>query len=187
MTADLPSPELLRKLLRYEPETGKLFWRERMPDMFRYGKQTANHNCRRWNSRFAGTEALTAVDRGGYRHGDIFGRKVKAHRVAYAIYYGTWPENEIDHIDGVCDNNRIVNLRAATSTDNKRNQKLSSKNTSGVVGVSWHNPTRKWRAYINDATGRKYLGLFTAKAEAISARKVAEIHFGYHENHGRIE
>ena len=30
----LPSPEVLRQLLCYEPDTGKLFWKERSRDMF---------------------------------------------------------------------------------------------------------------------------------------------------------
>jgi hypothetical protein len=54
----LPDQETLLKLLRYEPETGKLFWRPRTPDMFPEGEKSAKHNCNVWNSNNAGKPAL---------------------------------------------------------------------------------------------------------------------------------
>ena len=57
-TKPLPSQEVLRQLLRYEPETGKLFWRERTPDMFSADGRDPEWKARNWNSKLAGREAF---------------------------------------------------------------------------------------------------------------------------------
>lgn len=185
MTDELPPTELLRKLLRYEPETGKLFWKERSVDMFSDGKQTAEHNCASWNEKYAGKEAFTAGDR-GYKQGLILGRNYKAHRVIWALVNGEWPDN-IDHINGIRDDNRIDNLRSVSQAENNRNAKRRSNNTSGVCGVHWYKRGNKWVAQIRADGNIKHLGYFTDFDDAVAARKEAEIEHGYHENHGRDE
>lgn len=185
MAKSLPPPELLCKLLRYEPDTGKLYWRERDVDMFVDGGHTAKHSCAKWNSRFAGKEAFTA-DSHGYKVGDIFDRTYKAHRVIWAIVHNEWPDT-IDHINGISDDNRIDNLRSVSQAENLRNAKRPSNNTSGVCGVVWNKAANKWQAQIGTGYKVKNLGLFTDFDEAVAARKTAEIKYGYHENHGRNE
>ena len=186
MTAEnLPSPEFLRKLLRYDAETGKLYWRERTPDMFIGGEHSAEHICNRWNSRFADKEAFTASDNNGYKLGRISGRNYKAHRVIWAIFYGEWPNEQIDHISGVRDDNRISELRAVTHAENNKNQKRRSDNTSGVVGVDWCKGDRKWRARIRMSGKVKHIGYFVDFSEAVAARKAAEVEYNFHPNHGR--
>ena len=66
-TKSLPSPEMLNKLLRYDAETGKLFWKERHPSFF----EGCEIKSKRWNNRFSGKEALTAIETYGYKHGHI--------------------------------------------------------------------------------------------------------------------
>jgi hypothetical protein len=183
MTKDLPSPELLRKLLRYEPETGKLFWRERPAEMFPGVKYGAAHSANMWNTRFAGKEAFTAYA-DGYKAGSLFGRKYKAHRVIWAISYNQWPD-QIDHMNGVQDDNRLENLRNVSHVENGRNQRKSIANTSGVTGVCWRDRDKKWVAKIKVAGHSKHLGHFDDKDIAIAARKAAEAHFGFHFNHGK--
>lgn len=187
MSKELPSPELLRKLLRYEPETGKLFWRERQVEMFTDGKYSAERSCAAWNSALVGKEALAAPHKEGYKQGRIFGRIYLAHRVIWAMVYGEWPLKCIDHISGVRDDNRIENLRAVSQAENSKNQKRRSNNISGVTGVIWHRPTQKWQAYIKINGNQKHLGLFTALNEAAAVRKAAEAEHGYHPNHGRVD
>lgn len=181
---DLPTPEELRKLLRYEPDTGKLFWRARSVALFSStGRRSANHACALWNSRFAGKEAFTADDGGGYKSGGIFCRLHRAHRVIWALHHDEWPTHEIDHINGVKDDNRIVNLRDVSHIENSRNTRRSSNNTSGHMGVGWNKARGKWEARIK--VGRQiYLGLFDVFEDAVAARKAAEIKYGFHENHG---
>ena len=178
----LPRQEVLRWLLRYDPETGALSWRPRPADMFG-GDERA---CRWWNSRFAGKPALQHVGNHGYRKGSLFRRPVLAHRIIWKMLTGDEPES-IDHINGDRTDNRERNLRSIPAADNARNRAINKNNTSGVLGVYWYRPSRKWRAAIHDPVGYRqvHLGTFTSKAEAIAARKRAEMEYDYHENHGR--
>ena len=179
------TPEVLRQLLRYDPETGKLFWQERGREWFNASAtRSRSHNCNAWNSRFAGKAALTADHICGYLHGAILGHTFTAHRVAMAVFHGEFP-CMVDHINGDKKDNRSINLRAVTKRENMKNTKKRSDNESGVVGVSWYAATDKWEAFINSSDGRVRLGYFAEKGDAITARKSAEVEYGYHPNHGR--
>ena len=175
----LPSAEDLRQLLIYEPDTGKLFWRERPQGMF-----SCERDCRAWNARYAGREAFTPR-RGGYLMGKIFSRTHSAHRVIWCLFFGAWPSKQIDHINGDRSDNRIGNLREVSHTENMRNQKLHITNSSGHAGVYWMGKDRVWRASIWRDGRRKYLGSFVRKDDAVRARLRAEQEFGFHQNHGR--
>ena len=179
MTKDLPSPELLRKLLRYDAETGKLFWLHRPRSMF-----TSDRVFSSWNSRFSGNEAFSTIKKDGYMCGGMLSKTFKAHRVAWALYFGQWPEFEIDHINGDRSDNRIKNLRSATKSINQRNSALPSNNTSGHHGVSFDKLTGKWRAWIAINGKFKHLGLFFDIEDAISARRCSEAGLGFTERHG---
>lgn len=178
------TPELLRTLLRYEPDTGKLFWLKRDVSFFEDGEKTASHSCNCFNGQFAGKEAFTCVGGRGYKTGAIFGRPYLSHRVIYALYHGYWP-GEIDHKNHNRSDNRIENLREVTHIENHKNRSLNSTNTSGFNGVSFNKRNKKWMARIRHEGESRYLGLFTDIASAIAARKAANIKYGYHENHGK--
>ena len=80
-----------------------------------------------------------------------------------------------DHVDRNALNNRKNNLRPATARENARNSSISSRNTSGIIGVSYYKPGNKWRAYINDDDGNFIsLGYYFDKNDAIKARLKAE-------------
>lgn len=80
-----------------------------------------------------------------------------------------------DHIDRNALNNRRSNLRPATAQENARNQSISRRNTSGIIGVGYYKPGNKWRAYINDDDGNFVsLGYYFDKNDAIKARLKAE-------------
>lgn len=81
-----------------------------------------------------------------------------------------------DHIDRNPLNNRRYNLRKATRQENSRNQSKSTRNTSGVVGVSWYKRYNKWRAYIKTEKSIT-LGYFDNKDDAIRARLMAEVKY----------
>lgn len=180
----LPSPEVLRQLLRYEPDTGKLFWLPRGPEWFRSENPRARGQVKVWNARYAGRPALEALSQ-GYRVGRLFDVLVRAHRVIWAMTTGAWPEGEIDHINGDRADNRMENLREVSSGENGRNKGLRADNTSGQVGVSWSRLEGKWKVLIW-RNGKPYSrGTFTNFVDAVRSRKAAEAEFGFHENHGR--
>jgi len=164
--ADRLSPEYLHQRLRYEPSTGKLFWRH-----------WPAHGAL-WNTRFAGKEAFTADNGKGYRQGMVDGRMLKAHRVIFAMVYGHWPA-EIDHINRDRANNRIENLRDVSRVENMRNKSMYGRNTSGATGVDWHKQIGRWQARIGVEGRLVYLGLFDDFAAAVAARKAAEVEYGY--------
>ncbi len=155
----LPSQEVLRQLLRYEPETGKLF---RLP-MSEAHIVTTDARGPAWaaqafNARYAGQEAFTYSDRRGYRHGKVFGLKYQAHRIIWKMVYGEDP-NQIDHINGDQSDNRLVNLRACTNAENARNYAKRKPGASQYRGVSWVARDKRWVASINVAgKGRIALG-----------------------------
>lgn len=184
MSRGLPPPELLRKLLRYEFDTGALYWLKRTPDMFSDGAQPRHHICARWNSRWAG-RLLTSRDKDGYIVARFHGRRMLAHRAIWALTCGKWPDLDIDHINGARDDNRIKNLREVPRRENARNAEIRSDNKSGVVGVSWDNGRGRWVARIGAEAGYRFLGYFDVMEDAVKARKSAEDEHGYHENHGR--
>jgi hypothetical protein len=180
-----PSPSVLRQLIDYDHETGALVWRVRHGSFFTDGEKSAIQSMRRWNTRYAGKPALNCKGNAGYFKGVIFGEAYLAHRVAWAIYSGSWPENEIDHINGDRLDNRIANLRSVTSQENSKNVSIGSRNTSGTIGVHWREDQSRWVASINKKGKLKYIGSFKSKNEAIQARAKANLEYGYHANHGR--
>jgi hypothetical protein len=120
----------------------------------------------------------------GYISIMVNGHAYKAHRLAWLLHYGKWPDNQIDHKDQIRCNNWISNLREASLEDNARNHSIQSNNSTGVVGVSLHKALNKYSAYITVSKKRIHLGVFATIEEASAARKSAEVHHGFHENHG---
>lgn len=167
-----PSLRSLRDALRYDEETGKLYWRQR-PD-----------RSNQWNSRYAEREAFTATARNGYKVGRLEGQNFYAHRIAYAIWHGEHPSADVDHVNGRRDDNRIANLRSVSRSVNQRNKKWRTNGCSGAVGVHWRADLKKWVASIGVNKKTLYLGAFREKAKAIAARQNAEAANGFTERHG---
>jgi hypothetical protein len=177
----IPHQERLRQLLNYDADTGELSWRERPLADF------ANQSLRAqksWNTANAGKPALCLLNKAGYKRGTLEGCSVLSHRVIWKYVHGEEPD-QIDHIDGNRQNNRLVNLRGVTAAINRKNAAMMRRNKSGQMGVFW---TQRWPQYPGRwiaTIGTKRLGSFETKEAAIAARKAAEIAHGYHENHGR--
>ena len=107
-----------------------------------------------------GKEAGT-VDTTGYKRFKFKGKMYAAHRVVWAIYKGSLPEGNLDHINGNKRDNNIHNLRLCTPSQNQANQKKSIKNTTGH----------------KDVTFVEKLGLYRVRVSIDRKR----YEFGYHE------
>jgi hypothetical protein len=156
----------VKDVLRYNPDTGDFTWRV----------------SRRGTAR-AGSVAGSINDRGYWRV-MYCGKSHYAHRLAWLYMHGEFPPGEIDHINHIKDDNRLSNLRLATSKDNNRNRGLSSSNTSGFTGVVWHKRNCKWRAQMKRNCKSITLGEFDNIEDAVAARRAANIKYKFHKNHG---
>lgn len=173
--------ELLDELLICRPEEGELVWRVRTFEHF-----SEAHVWKTWNIRYAGTLALNAIDGLGYKSGTIKGVRLKAHRVIWSMTHRQWPSDDIDHINGNRQDNRIDNLRCVTRHENTKNRAVQKNSTSLVPGVTWLTRNKKWRARITVSGNRIDLGLYDTFEDAVMVRKSAEQMYGFHPNHGRV-
>ncbi|NBF83881.1 HNH endonuclease [Enterobacter cloacae] len=155
MNIDAYAPELLCSLFRYDAETGRLF----------HAVDRVGTNKRIYVN--AGELADTATDSAGYRRVSvrINGKThmLYAHRVAFIIANGGIPVGmQTDHINGIRDDNRLINLRAVTPQENQHNYRKAK-------GYSRHSCSGRWEAYIRVGGVRRHLGLFATEAAARSA------------------
>jgi hypothetical protein len=163
---DIPV-EFIRESLNYDPLTGVLTWLMRPSEHF----VTA---LGEWSflKCFAGKRAGCATPQNRWIVGLTYegrGRHILAHRIAWVLMTGAWPEHEIDHRDGDGLNNRWLNLRPATSLQNQQNRVLSTRGVSGLHGVTWHAAARKWRARITVNYHQHLIGYFDTPEEAHAA------------------
>lgn len=181
------TPELLAELrerLDYDPETGVFVWKDAKPEHFSDSDRwSASSKCKAWNARHSGEIA------GSYNsHGYLILRcrniGIRCHRLAYAFIKGNWPIYQIDHDNGVRNDNRFADLFDKTNAQNSKNQKLPSNNSSGHVGVKLA-PSGRFQAYIKFRGKGINLGLHNTFDEAVATRKAAEVKYGFHPNHGR--
>ena len=152
--------------LRYDPDTGDLWW-------------TKQNRSGRQFEKPAGSFYKTS----GYiyiksRVGLVVYRCL-AHRVAWFIHYDVWPKDQIDHINGDRTDNRIVNLREATGSENQGNRKIHEGGTSKYKGVSWKKQYSKWVAKIVVNHKNIHLGYYDNEEKAALAyNKAALEYFG---------
>lgn len=139
----------LRELLNYDPGTG-VFTRK----VGRAGNAKEG-------------EVAGYRSRKGYRVIKIDCRPYKAHRLAWLYETGAWPADLIDHINGIKDDNRFVNLREATNAENIQNAKRFKSNSSGFKGVSFLRG--RWSSRIRIGGKSKWLGWFYTPEEAYAA------------------
>lgn len=160
MPKERVSIDELKTVIRYDAETGLLWWTARVA-----------------NNVFAGDEA-GATDGQGYKHFQYKGVHYPCHQVAWAFSHGAWPKHGVDHEDADRGNNRLTNLREATQSQNSANRRLGQNNKAGLKGVRERRSSGRWEANI--WLGKSvYLGTFDTKEEAHAAYVVAaKVNFG---------
>lgn len=141
-------PTIFLKKLTYQEDTGYFVWTK--------------------TGRRAGS-----VDTNGYRVLSVGTRQTRdrcyEHQLAWYDYYGVWP-NEIDHINGIKSDNRIINLRNVShKTNNQNTIKPRAHNKTGYLGVTYSKERNKYYASISYNSCKKYLGTFKTPQEAHEA------------------
>ena len=120
-TQDAALLETVRSTFVYDQETGSLFRRMAGGNRKEVGSQRKD----------------------GYLNLNFSGRNYLIHRLVWFMHYGVWPRHQIDHINGIRNDNRMENLRDVPNKENARNARLAVNNTSGYVGV-WKNANGRW-------------------------------------------
>lgn len=165
--------EELKEYLDYNPDTGIFVWKKkthiRAPIVI---GEVAGH-----------------LENDGYKRITLFGKRYFAHRLAWIYMKESIPDKmQIDHINRNRDDNRIENLRLATSTENKRNCKKTKVNKSGYKGVHFDSAkrlVRKWRAQIRIGNKQIIIGRYYTPEEAYAA--YCEAAKKYHKEFACIE
>ena len=152
-----PSYETVVGLLKYSKATGILLWRVA-------------------RNRMAAGAVAGNLDSSGHRQVKICGRRYMAHILIWFIVTGEWPENDVDHRNRKPDDNRWINLRGATMSQNKANSVYP--NTCGLKGAYPHflrdgRPSGKFSSRITINGKNKYLGLFDSAKLASAAHAAA--------------
>jgi hypothetical protein len=150
----LPEQDTLVAMLRYEPETGLIYYKH-------------------------GRRAFTTKTAAGYYQGRISGVLYYAHRIIWKMVEGDEPP-QIDHIDGDRGNNRFSNLRRSSASENSKNMRRHGRASSCCSGVSYHMRTGRFRAYICG----KHIGYFPTFEAARSARNAEKLRLGFSDRHG---
>lgn len=148
-SADQRLPSFARDCLRYERETGFLYWKRHPWTKTKNGKRT---------------DIQASL---GYRTVCCKGRQYAAHRVAWLLETGTMPQ-AVDHINGIRSDNRWTNLREADYALNAQNLRSAKKgNIAGLLGVRQRG--NKFSAEIYAGSFRLNLGSHATAQEAHKA------------------
>jgi hypothetical protein len=155
--------ELIGQLLAYEPETGVLRWKVDRSPRVRAGDEAGN------------------ITGNGYRKLVINKRVIFAHRIAWLLCHGKWPDGYVDHINGVRTDNRIANLRDVSHQANSQNMtRLPKSNKTGVLGVRKHvdkSGRDRFIPFIKLRGNERKLGTYDTLEEAAAVRRAAAAEF----------
>jgi hypothetical protein len=163
MAATDLTPARARELLRYDRDTGELFWLVRTSNRITVGRVAGSKHC------------------AGYVQICVDGKMHLAHRLIWLHVHGTWPQFEVDHINGMRSDNRIANLRDIPAAVNMQNMRhASTRSRSGVLGVSWSAKDEVWVANISLGNRARCIGRFNSidEAQAAYLRAKRELHPG---------
>lgn len=137
--------EYLKTILDYNQETGVFIWKVNKTNTKTKGK------------------LVKSKANNGYIRVKIDYKSYSCHRLAWLYVYGEWP-NIIDHINGIRDDNRIINLRNGNMFDNHQNRK--EHRNGSVKGYSFIKRDKKWLSYIRVNKVKYNLGYFDSEQEA---------------------
>lgn len=151
----VPTDEELRSILEYDPGSGEIRWKVRTGAKSKVGTVAGS------------------LDSKGYVVIRVKGATHKAHRLAFLLHTGAWPEKQVDHVNGVKADNRWSNLRDVDSVVNMGNRGLQSNNTTGFRGVT-ERAGGRFQASLQSGKTRKVIGTFDTAEEAGAAYKAAK-------------
>ena len=151
----------------------------RLRELVSYNAETGDFTYNMARSPIRVGDIANSRDKDGYIVIMIDGRRYKAHRLVWLYEYGRWPPDQLDHINGITSDNRLINLREASHLENMRNRGKPRTNTSGLKGACFHKNRNYWIAQIKNNGKNIHLGCFDSAEEAHAAyRNAAQKIFG---------
>jgi len=136
-------------------------WKQYILDNFTCDPETGNIKSK------TGRASIFLNNRTGYLYIKIDKNIIYSfHRVCWLLYYGEFP-TEIDHINHNRIDNRIMNLRECTTSQNNANALIRKDNSSGYKNVAWSNQRNKWYVRIQKEGYRKAYAFFDSIDDAI--------------------
>ena len=174
----LPSQEYLNECFTYNPESGELAWKVRPRHHFE-----SDTNMKKSHSRAAGQRTGNVCVQ-GYVRTKLDKRLWFVHRIIWKMVHGVDPE-QIDHVNGVRDDNRLINLRNVSHHVNAKNKAVGKNNKSGVSGVYWREAFSRYDVSIRSEGTSRWVGSYMTMLDAVSARLKAQKELGFHVNHNR--
>jgi hypothetical protein len=169
--------EVREKFTFYE-DSGQFIWNSRNRESF---NTKAGFSI--FNARFAGRPFGGLHEATGYIYGNVGGRVFAAHRLIWLWMTGEWPD-QVDHINGMRNDNRWCNLRNVDRSANMKNASMRTDNTSGFVGVYYVKRSGKWIAKLVANGVAIHIGTFDSPEKAAEARAEKQLSFGFTERHG---
>ena len=120
-----------------------------------------------------GHQAYALRKKNGYRIVRLKRVNYMEHRLIWFFVHGSWPKNDIDHKNGIKQDNTPDNLRDVSKTVNNQNRRVAMSNKHGdtPLGVTYLRflkkpKTKKFRASISIGGKDKFLGKFHTPEEA---------------------
>ena len=147
---------------------GSPFTQEQVKEWFEYRSGGALH-WRKGRKKAQKGNRYGSKRTDGYRRGWLLGKQYFEHRLIWFYHYGEWPKDDLDHINGIRDDNKIENLREVTKQQNQFNRKSNRGSSSGYKGVCYHKNINKWMAYFCSGSKRTHIGYFGTEIEAAKA------------------
>lgn len=124
-----------------------------------------------------GTSKKVGTNLNGYLTTTLGKKRYLVHRIVWCMFHGRWPTAQLDHINGIRNDNRIENLRECTNTENNRAVGIKKNNTSGYKGVTFNKASGKFYAYIRVDYKRIHLGVWESPTDAAKAYNEAALKY----------
>lgn len=151
-------------------DTGEVFWKERPRSHF------SSEGFWRRNTRESAGQPVKFYDVNGHGHRAIrfrvFGasRTFLLHRIVWCLAHGDMPKGWLDHINNDPGDNRLVNLRLVTPSQNAQNAR---RRKPGLKGAYRNN--NRWQSRIWNGERHINLGRFLTEQEAHEAYVAAAL------------
>lgn len=175
--------ELVRKTLDYDQSSGDFIWLYRDESFVTNGLMT-DRDRKAFNTKRVGKKAGCVNSTTGYLTTKFLQEQWDLHRLAF-LWMGEELPEQVDHKNGIRDDNSWLNLRPVTNHENRKNMKKPKNNTSGHIGVYRNKKRGVWAANIMINKKCIYLGSFETIEEAVVAHKKAAEEAGFYPGHGR--